>query len=87
MNIFDQLLELSDLLRNDDRWLAFLEDYFVEFEVNSLHELIDKVTGTDDEDVLDEIFTEGEEILLIREAELDDFENWDDLEEEWDYED
>ena len=87
MNIFDQLLEIHGLLKNDEQWLVFLEDFLIELEVNNIHELIDKVSETEDEDVIHDLINEGEEILLIRESELDNFADWEDLENDWVYED
>jgi hypothetical protein len=87
MNIFDQLLEIHGLLKNDEQWLVFLEDFLIELEVNNIHELIDKVSETEDEDVIHDLINEGEEILLIRESELDNFADWEDLENDWTYED
>lgn len=87
MNIFDQLLEIHGLLKNDEQWLVFLEDFLIELEVNNIHELIDKVSETEDEDVIHDLINEGEEILLIRESELDNFADWEDLENDWAYED
>lgn len=85
MNIFDQLLEIHGLLKNDEQWLVFLEDFLIEYEVNNIHELIDKVADTENEDILDDLVNEGEEILLIREADYDllnesDEWEWDDYE-------
>jgi hypothetical protein len=86
MNIFDQLLEIHGLLKNDEQWLVFLEDFLIEYEANNIHELIDKVADTENEDILDDLVNEGEEILLIREADYDLLNESDEW--EWnDYED
>jgi hypothetical protein len=82
MNIFDQLHELNEQLSDDAAWNALLESAFDEMNANDIEELIDKATESEDEGVINDLISEGECILSLKNQTLDEWYN-----EEWGGED
>jgi uncharacterized membrane protein YgaE (UPF0421/DUF939 family) len=66
MNIYDQLLEIHEQLSNDEMWLTFLEEAFEELEVDNIDDLIDKATENEDEGIICNLVSEGENILSMK---------------------
>ena len=66
MNIYDQLLEIHDQLNDDEMWLTLLDTAFDELEVDNIDDLIDVSVETQDEGIIFNLISEGENILSLK---------------------
>jgi hypothetical protein len=66
MNIYDQLLEIHDQLSDDEMWLTLLDTAFDELEVDNIDDLIDASVETQDEGIIFNLISEGENILSLK---------------------
>jgi hypothetical protein len=66
MNIYDQLLEIHDQLIDDEMWLTLLETAFEELEIDNIDDLIELSTETQDEGIISNLISEGENILSFK---------------------
>jgi hypothetical protein len=66
MNIYDQLLEIHDQLSDDEMWLTLLDIAFDELEVDNIDDLIDASVETQDEGIIFNLISEGENILSLK---------------------
>jgi hypothetical protein len=73
MNIFDQLHELNEQLSDDAAWNALLENAFEELDVNDIEELIDKAVENEDEGIINDLVSEGDYILSLKNQTLDEW--------------
>jgi hypothetical protein len=72
MNIYDQLAEIHSQLTNDEMWLSIIEEYFEEFEVENMDELIDKTSLQENDGVVYRLLREGEDLLELKD-DVDDY--------------
>jgi flavodoxin len=68
MDIYDQLLETHNQLRNDEMWLIIIKEYFDEHEVNNIDDFIDKLAEANIEGVVYSLLNEGENLLSLRDT-------------------
>jgi flavodoxin len=68
MDIYDQLLETHNQLRNDEMWLIIIKEYFDEHEVNNIDDFIDKLAEANIEGVVYSLLSEGENLLSLRDT-------------------
>lgn len=68
MDIYDQLLEINSQLENDEMWLATVEGYFEEYEVDNMDNLVDKLAEAEIEGVVYTLINEGENLLSLKET-------------------
>jgi uncharacterized membrane protein YgaE (UPF0421/DUF939 family) len=73
MNIFDQLHELNEQLSDDAAWNALLENAFEELDANDIEELIDKAVENEDEGIINDLVSEGDYILSLKNQTLDEW--------------
>ena len=66
MNIYDQLLEIHDQLNDDEMWLTLLDTAFDELEVDNIDDLIDASVEIQDEGIIFNLISEGENILSLK---------------------
>jgi hypothetical protein len=66
MNIYDQLLEIHDQLSDDEMWLTLLDTAFDELEVDNIDDLIDASVEIQDEGIIFNLISEGENILSLK---------------------
>jgi hypothetical protein len=66
MNIYDQLLEIHDQLIDDEMWLTLLETAFEELEIDNIDDLIELSIETQDEGIISNLISEGENILSFK---------------------
>jgi hypothetical protein len=81
MNIYDQLLELHTQLSDDEMWLTLLESAFDELEIDNIDDLIDVSVETQDEGIIFNLISEGENILSLKN--LDDYYNEDEYDDDY----
>jgi hypothetical protein len=84
MNIYDQLAEIHSQLTNDEMWLSIIEEYFEEFEVENMDELIDKTSLQENDGVVYRLLREGEDLLELKD-DVDDYFSDDDEDEDYNY--
>lgn len=84
MNIYDQLAETHSQLINDEMWLSIIEEYFEEFEVENMDELIDKASLQENDGVVYRLLREGEDLLELKD-DVDDYFSDDDDDEDYNY--
>lgn len=85
MNIYDQLAEIHSQLTNDEMWLSIIEEYFEEFEVENMDELIDKTSLQENDGVVYRLLREGEDLLELKDDVDDYFSDDDDEDFTYDY--
>jgi hypothetical protein len=85
MNIYDQLAEIHSQLTNDEMWLSIIEEYFEEFEVENMDELIDKTSLQENDGVVYRLIREGEDLLELKDDVDDYFSDDDDEDYEYNY--
>ena len=85
MNIYDQLAEIHSQLTNDEMWLSIIEEYFEEFEVENMDELIDKTSIQENDGVVYRLIREGEDLLELKDDVDDYFSDDDDEDFTYDY--
>ena len=73
MNIYDQLHEINEQLSEDAAWAALLEIAYDELNASDMEELIDKVSEGEDEGVITNLISEGESIISLKNAMLDEW--------------
>ncbi len=82
MDIYDQLLEIHNELRNDEMWLILIKEYFDEYEVTNIDDFIDKLADANIEGVVYSLIDEGENLLSLK-----DTDDWfGDGDDDYDYE-
>ena len=84
MNIYDQLADIHSQLTNDEMWLSIIEEYFEEFEVENMDELIDKASMQENDVVVYRLIREGEDLLELKD-DVDDYFSDDDDDEDYNY--
>jgi hypothetical protein len=85
MNIYDQLADIHSQLTNDEMWLSIIEEYFEEFEVENMDELIDKTSIQENDGVVYRLIREGEDLLELKDDVDDYFSDDDDEDFTYDY--
>ena len=73
MNIYDQLHELNEQLSDDAAWNALLENAFEELDANDIEELVDKAVENEDEGIINDLVSEGDYILSLKNQTLDEW--------------
>jgi hypothetical protein len=82
MDIYDQLLEIHLQLEHDEMWLAIIEGYFEEYEVDNMDDFVDKLAEAEIEGTVYTLINEGEDILSLKETDewfsdgSDDYDNY-----------
>ena len=82
MDIYDQLLEIHSQLEYDEMWLALIEGYFEEHEVDNMDDFVDKLAEAEIEGTVYTLINEGENILSLKETDewfsdgSDDYDNY-----------
>jgi hypothetical protein len=82
MDIYDQLLEIHSQLEYDEMWLALIEGYFEEYEVDNMDDFVDKLAEAEIEGTVYTLINEGENILSLKETDewfndgSDDYDNY-----------
>ena len=84
MNIYDQLTDIHSQLTHDEMWLSIIEEYFEEFEVENMDELIDKTSTQENDGVVYRLIREGEDLLELKD-DVDDYFSDDDGDEDYTY--
>jgi hypothetical protein len=84
MNIYDQLADIHSQLTHDEMWLSIIEEYFEEFEVENMDELIDKTSTQENDGVVYRLIREGEDLLELKD-DVDDYFSDDDDDEDYNY--
>jgi hypothetical protein len=65
-------------------WLSIIEEYFEEFEVENMDELIDKTSTQENDGVVYRLIREGEDLLELKD-DVDDYFSDDDDDEDYNY--
>ncbi len=81
MDIYDQLLEIHSQLEYDEMWLALIEGYFEEYEVDNMDDFVDKLAEAEIEGTVYTLINEGENLLSLKETDEwfsdDDYNDYD----------
>jgi hypothetical protein len=66
MTIYDQLAEIHSQLQNDEMWKATIENYFEEFDVENMEELLDKASIQESDGSVYTLIAEGNDLLTTK---------------------
>lgn len=79
MNIFDQFYEINDRLSQDEMWLSLLDDAFDELGATDIDDLVEKIVEENEEGIMINLISEGEDIISTRNESMDEFYGEDDF--------